>query len=236
VLRPWFKRLYRFSPNLQLQFDRLLKIAKPSPDSKLFCAQVRIGGKPVDGNNKYDDFEFMKVDRAAEYWKFIEGNFIKNSTNYKIFLTTDNIEVIKMGREHFGSDRLVTSTNNAFHFDYQLLDKKCEEATGLFVDFSMLSECEMGVVSHSGYGMVPILKKVPETWKNFFVYSSKYLLYEAVKTGSFWKKRTDYNLWDYLQIFFEAVKTGSFWNKSDQNHTMEFLPFNKDFFYVVNDF
>ncbi len=84
MLRPWFKRLYRFSPNLQLQFDRLLKIAKPSPDSKLFCAQVRIGGKPVDGNNKYDDFEFMKVDRAAEYWKLIEGNFIKNSTNYKI--------------------------------------------------------------------------------------------------------------------------------------------------------
>ena len=208
MLRPWFKRLYRFSPNLQLQFDSLLKLTKPSPDSKLFCAQVRIGGKPVDGNNKYVDFEFMKVDKAANYWNHINVNFIKNNTNYKIFLTTDSQEVIKKAKVHFGSYRLVMNTNNTFHFNLQSHNHNCEEAIGLFVDFFMLSECDMGVVSHSGFGMVPILMKDPGTWKNFFVYSSEFLLYEAGKTGVFWKNRL--------------------------NYTLKFIPFNKDFFYVHN--
>jgi len=189
---------------LQLKFDSLLKLAKPSPDSKLFCAQIRIGGKPVDENNKYTDFEFMKVEKAENFMNYIDSNFIGNNTNYKVFLTTDNQEVVEKARVHFSSNRLVTNVNNRFHFNNQLQDHKCEEAVEQFVDFAMLSECDMGVVSHSGYGMLPIFKKRPETWKNFFVFSSRFLLYEAVKNNSFWSDRS--------------------------NHTLEFIPFNKDFF------
>lgn len=203
VFRSWFKRLYRFSPVLQLHFDRLLKLAKPSPDSKLFCAQVRIGGKPVDGNNIRKDLEFMKVDKAADYWNYIDRSFIKNNTDYKIFLTSDNQEVIENARAHFDPGRLVTNTNNVFHYNLQKRDRKCKEAVGLFVDFLMLSECDMGALSHSGFGMVPLLRKEPSTWKFFFVYSSP----------SFWTR-----------------KNGSFFER--KNLTLRFMPFQKDFFYV----
>jgi len=209
VFKIWYKRLFKFSPALQIEYDKIYNLAKPSPDSKLFCAQVRIGGKAIKNVNSFDDFAFMQVNKSENYWRYIDDNFIsKGDQNYKVFVTSDNQEVIKMALEHFGSDRLVNTANNTFHIDKQSNNKKCNQAVGLFVDFNMLSQCDMGVLSHSGYGMVPILNKEPETWSHFSVYSTKHLLYEARKNHSFWRFRL--------------------------NETLEFIPFTKDFFYVHN--
>ena len=40
-----YNRLFKLPPRLKQRFDEFIKKAKPTADTKLFCAQVRIGGR-----------------------------------------------------------------------------------------------------------------------------------------------------------------------------------------------
>ena len=68
------------------------------------------------------------------------------------------------------NDKVVGFKKNSFHMG--LLKTGCGSEVGnIIVDFELLGQCDMGVVTHSGFGMVGVLKKENKNFKNFFVYT-----------------------------------------------------------------
>ena len=43
TFRTLYNRLFKLSPHMQRKYDEFLKIARPTPKTKLICAQIRIG-------------------------------------------------------------------------------------------------------------------------------------------------------------------------------------------------
>lgn len=164
----WYKKLFKFNGNLNKQYFKLIQQLKPSVNTKLICAQIRIG-------NEFG-IPFMKRQDTKKFWNFIQNQFINKNKEYKLFITSDHSDVIDEAFSVFNNtDKLIAFKENSFHitlFDHK--KKKCAQVADLLFDFNILgSYCDMGVVSHSGFGMIGILnRKDQKDLNNFYVYTN----------------------------------------------------------------
>jgi hypothetical protein len=164
----WYNRLFKFEENMDKRYNKLIKQLKPSVDTKLICAQIRIG-------NEFG-IPFMKREETKKFWNFIKNQFINKNKEYKLFITSDHSDVIDEAFRVFNkTDKLIAFKENSFHitlFDHK--KKKCDQVADLLFDFNILGDhCDMGVVSHSGFGMIGILnRKNQNDLNNFYVYTN----------------------------------------------------------------
>lgn len=70
TFRYFYEKLFKLTPASQAKYEKYLKMAKPTIDTKMVCAQVRIGGHrdlqkelPTKGN----DFLFQPVTNTHKY-------------------------------------------------------------------------------------------------------------------------------------------------------------------------
>ena len=55
-----------------------------------------------------------------------------------------------------------------------LNETECDRIAEIYLDFFMLGKCDMGVVSHSGFGLIGILnRKELKDLKNFYVFTNQ---------------------------------------------------------------
>ena len=97
------------------------------------------------------------------YWDLIKNKFLFNLTDYKLFITTDSKEVIDEANKEFHSNKVIAFKQSSYHIDLLLFPfktaRQCNQMSDLFLDFYFLSQCHMGVVSHSGFGLLGILNR-----------------------------------------------------------------------------
>jgi len=138
----FYKRMFKFNKKLDSLFKKTIKKAKPNKNSKLICAQIRIGGN--------GDLQFTAKENSKKYWQFIKNNLTSKLNDYKLFVTTDTPELIDEANQVFGNDTVIAFKERSFH------------------------KCDMGVVSHSGFGLIGILnRKELKDLKNFYVFTNQ---------------------------------------------------------------
>ena len=81
VFHDWFKKLFKFKSYLELVYQEMLKKLKPTSQTKLICAQIRIGGN--------EDKQFVFPNQTIIFWKQIREKLLYNNVYYKLFITSD---------------------------------------------------------------------------------------------------------------------------------------------------
>ena len=103
----------------------------------------------------------MKQGGANLFWNYIRNNFISNikNENYNIFLTTDSIQIEKDGKKEFG-DKLFLINGTIVNIDHTVIRNSPYEIEKTFLDFHMLQNCDMAIISESGFGKLGVWNRL----------------------------------------------------------------------------
>ena len=152
LFKNWYSEIFKLNKRLNEKYLKFLKKAKPNNKTELICAQVRVG----DAGGT----QFMKRGNLQIYWNYIRTNFIKNLTDYKIFLTTDTQDIVSEAIKEFGNELVVTNEGPINHLDFfrklKLNDEKLDKT---FLDFHSLQNCNMAIISESGFGKLGVFNR-----------------------------------------------------------------------------
>jgi len=202
LIHKWFNLLFKFSDQLKIKFEKKLKLLKPHQSTRLICAQIRIGGEY--------GLSFMLHNQTNIFWNFIKHNLTALSKHLPttIFVTSDTLQVLKEVRTllKFSNERtkIVTFEENSFHINFsKKYKKKCQDIGDLIVEWLLLGHCSMGLVSHSGFGLVGILNRKNDKYEyenQFYVYTNPI----QVKKN-FWNRKAnlDFYPFDYSFLYLE---------------------------------
>jgi hypothetical protein len=87
-------------------------------------------------------------------------NFIKNLTDYRIFLTTDTQDIVSEAIKEFGNEFVVTNDGPNNHLDlFSKLELNDEKLDKTFLDFHSLQNCHMAIISESGFGKLGVFNR-----------------------------------------------------------------------------
>jgi hypothetical protein len=148
LFKNWFNKLFKLNPILDEKYKYYLNLIKPNNKNiKLICAQIRT--------------EFLQQGGAHLFWNYIRNNFISNikNENYNIFLTTDSIQIEKDGKKEFG-DKLFLINGTIVNIDHTLIRNSPYEIEKTFLDFHMLQNCDMAIISESGFGKLGVWNRL----------------------------------------------------------------------------
>ena len=152
LFKNWYSEIFKLNKRLNEKYLKFLKKAKPSNKTKLICAQVRVG----DAGGT----QFMKRGNLKIYWNYIRTNFIKNLTDYRIFLTTDTQDIVSEAIKEFGNELVVTNEGPNNHLDlFSKLELNDEKLDKIFLDFHSLQNCQMAIISESGFGKLGVFNR-----------------------------------------------------------------------------
>ena len=163
-----YRKLFKFSPNVQRAVNRTLQLARPAKDGQLICAHLRFAG------NSESLRETKKLHTRAHGKSLLTflQSFDPNSTSYnassaanvsntspvdaskvRFFVTSDSEEFIDEAARIFG-DRFVRTDGQFVHVDKpgENRRKACDGFTKVLVDQYLLSTCDVLVLSRSGFG------------------------------------------------------------------------------------
>lgn len=169
-----YNHLFKLAPRLEEKYQKFLLKAKPTNDTILICAQVRIGGYKHFYYRNYFDLMSQKVENAQRYWNLIKEKFLANisSEKYKIFITTDNEQVHKDALREFGSNRVVFNEGPFNHVDYiENTNNDCTNSEKAILDFHSLQNCDMAVISRSQFGRLGLWNR-DDPLKNVYAYNT----------------------------------------------------------------
>lgn len=154
-----FKHIYNFlfklTPHLNKKYEIFLRKAKPSNESRLICAQIRIGKHRHFYKRKYVDIYAQSESNAERYWEIIREKFITqiSNENFKIFITTDSEMVHQEALDEFGQDKIVYHQGPFNHVDFlENTQDDCSSVEKSILDFHSLQNCDMAVISRSQFG------------------------------------------------------------------------------------
>lgn len=164
LLRNWYKKLFKLNKRLQLKHDKFLKKMKPSKDTKLICAQVRMGDHGHAGETDKNS--------PMLYWNFINKTFINSSEKYSIFVTSDRNHVKFEAKKFFSPINVVFNINSSLHIEKKMNGLNgCFELEMVILDFHLMQYCDAAVVGHSGFGIMAMWNR-PDPFKDVYVYTN----------------------------------------------------------------
>lgn len=183
TFRLFYNRLFKLAPKLEAKYDAFSKRAKPTPTTKLICAQIRIGGKFYD-RTLWKDVTFQTISNAQLYWRLIReklipiigvDGFVDEFDDYRIFLTTDNENVHRSFLSEFGSEKLVYNEGSFNHIDminYSEDPNNCEPSEKSVLDFHALQLCDAAVITNTQFGSFGMLLR-PNPTKEVYSYDTE---------------------------------------------------------------
>jgi hypothetical protein len=208
VFHDWYNKLFKLKKETAAKYELMRqKVKKHIPGSKLICAQVRLGG--VTLGNKIDNVISKSNQTSQMFWKFMSNTFLSklNDSNYMIYVTSDNEKVKHEAVDYFGADKVVTFEKTSFHFDmdfeqgghYSKERRRtiCESVQKILLDFHLLKECDMAVVSHSGFGLLGLWNR-PDPGKDLYVFSNN----DRIKLGKFARENLTFIKLDNMDEFY----------------------------------
>ncbi|CAF0953066.1 unnamed protein product [Brachionus calyciflorus] len=165
-LRKWYQDLFRLNKRLQVKYDKLLKQMKPTVNSKLICAQLRMGDEGHVGESD--------LDMGSKFWNFINQTFLIDDkmNKFSIFITSDREYFKKDAELFFRNKRVFYTGNSSLHVERPSDSNQCENLEKVIFDFHLMQNCDIGVVSHSGFGILAMWNR-PDPFKDLYVYTKK---------------------------------------------------------------
>ncbi len=162
--RKLYNDLFKLTPSLQKRYNEFLKEAKPDNQTKLICAQVRIGGARP---NVHHDKQFASLNNSKYFWDFIRNKFLypNPQLKYKIFVTSDTKAVQNECIEEFGKENIVKIDGPFTHIDRdKFVDKNdCSRFDKVILDFHALQNCDIAIIGRGGYGRLGISNRIEPT-------------------------------------------------------------------------
>lgn len=152
IYRTILNKLFKLHPNVEKKKVAFLKMARPSLQSKLMCAQVRMGKNP---SIPWDNRPMNTMKNVENLWNF----FDEKDNASKIFITTDSSAVIRSAKKRF-NNRFVTTDGPIIHIDKAYRGSPCSGMEKLILDQMILKDCDTLVVSSSSFG------RIPAYWRN----------------------------------------------------------------------
>ena len=168
MFKKWYNTLFKLSESLEAKYENFIKIAKLN-HSKLICAQIRIGGRRK--HVAFDAF-FTKIENTKYYWDYIRSYFIKNDTNYKLFVTSDSKHAVLEAAKIFGLKHVVANNGLYLHLDREKTGRSYELVEKIYLDFHCLQNCDMAIISESGFGKLGLLNRNDPN-KNLVMFTKK---------------------------------------------------------------
>lgn len=172
LFQQWYAELFRLTPILQIKYDLIRQGARLTNKTQIICAQIRIGGKRpnVAFDYKYNDLDVTKL-----FWKFIRDRFISEikDNDWKLFITTDTEQVENEAIREFGDERIIKIPGLFTHIDRESnLGNDCYRVEKTILDFHFMQNCDMAVISKSGYGKLGSWNRM-DPLKNLFIFEGK---------------------------------------------------------------
>jgi hypothetical protein len=164
IFRAIYNQLFILAPNLEKKYLDFKVKAKPQKNSKLFCAQIRIGAFGSDR-------PFTLRKNSKLFWDFMRSTIIKDEKNYKLFVTSDMESVANESITEFGKDKVLMIDGLYNHIDKTpTYNNSCEPFEKTILDMHAFQLCDKVVVSRGGYGvMADFLREKP--FQEFFRYT-----------------------------------------------------------------
>ncbi|CAF0779901.1 unnamed protein product [Brachionus calyciflorus] len=166
-LNDWYEQMFKLKKEFRPKYKSFLKRLKPNKHTKMICAQIRLGDT---GQYAYRDKDLQK-----DFWKFINKTFLIDKDpkiNYTLFITSDHEKVKKEAREIFSDIEVVFNENSSLHIELLSKENKCKQVEDILFDFHLMQNCDIGVVSHSGYGILGLWNR-PDPFKDLYVYTKR---------------------------------------------------------------
>lgn len=185
LFHQFYNKLFKLAPEMQKQYDLFLKNARSSTNTRIICAQLRFGSS--------NDFVFMNRKDSFQYWKFINETFLYGkefnlaSGSFKIYVTSDHEDVKYEAERVFGKDKVIFYKDSSMHiendFKHEDTSAECKNFKNVLLDFHTLQNCDMSVLSHSGFGILGNWNRKDPN-KNVYVFTNQ----ELIKSN-YWNRK-----------------------------------------------
>lgn len=212
LMHEFYEKLFRLKPDQQAEYDDIVERVLKKKSHKLICAQLRVGASTRTGAEDLKFSTTKATDLSQRYWRFIQNELIikQNISSFMLYVTTDSETVKKEAIKWFGEDRVFFFKESNYHFEIDFLPSifrwpstekyRCSKNRRTILDFHMMRECDMGVVSHSGYGLMGLWNR-PVPNKDLWVYSSL----NYIRTGKFDNHNQSFIKLDDMDEFFFSM-------------------------------
>ncbi|CAH1787015.1 unnamed protein product [Owenia fusiformis] len=144
-----YNHLFKPQRDVLTLLDRFLNRARPKLGIKLVCAQIRIGYNPSIPR------ESSRKRRNHDKWLPVLWDFLSlynDSSKYTIFITTDSQEIRDHSKKLF-PDTIIDTDGEITHVDrFDNKDDACKGMEKTILDFTILANCDITVVSRSNFG------------------------------------------------------------------------------------
>ncbi|XP_069142175.1 uncharacterized protein [Argopecten irradians] len=171
---PWITKL-QYADMYQQLFNLLFKPApvliqalrdhnsKQRTRPKLACAHVRLGGTKFMADDKREDRPLGVL------WKYFDQ---LNKTEYDMFVASDTKMVKELARRRFPRN-IIDTPGTVTHIDNPDNDHPCEGFLKQLLDFYILANCDILIITRSGFGMLAAY--VREVDAGLYCWSGRYL-------------------------------------------------------------
>ncbi|CAH1776579.1 unnamed protein product, partial [Owenia fusiformis] len=142
-----YNHLFKLQLNLLKLLDEFIARAKSKPNVKLVCAQIRSGLNPSipEESRIRNKDEWFPV-----LWDFL--SLYNDSSKYSLFVTTDSQQIRENSQKLF-PDIILDTDGDITHIDrFRNKTKACEGMEKTILDFSILANCDIIIVSRSNFG------------------------------------------------------------------------------------
>ncbi|KAK7103071.1 uncharacterized protein [Littorina saxatilis] len=145
VYRHVLKALFKPTPHLQAKIDDMHRYRPP--DTKLVCAQIRIGG-----STDFSDTEtFNSLQGVQNLMAFLRQ--YNDTVRYRILFASDNVQALNIGKQKF-PETFMQSAGPITHVDRYKGHDACAGFGRAILDQVMLATCDVLVISESGLGKI----------------------------------------------------------------------------------
>ncbi|CAF1247205.1 unnamed protein product [Didymodactylos carnosus] len=160
----FYELLFQPVERVKQQIEQYINMRK---NRTLICAQLRKGQNPTLVNDKV---LLGRRNITEIIFNFIDNYIKTNDTiiDYKIFVTTDSDAVQKEAKRRY-THHLIHTQGTITHLDRSNTDEACREQDKLLVDFHLLGECDLSIISNSGFGIWGNLRRY-QPYKNLYVF------------------------------------------------------------------
>lgn len=138
--------LFKLEHSLQKKLNMVLK--KDINGRKLICAHVRMGRNPTIPT---DTEKRLNMDKINSIWKFLDR--FNMAKKYSVFVASDSNELIKYARNKFPL-QFVDVPGPIIHMDQIGYKNESRGMTKIFLEQILLSQCDVLVVTKSGFGRI----------------------------------------------------------------------------------
>lgn len=177
----WFDSLFKLKDEFLTRYNYNKKLMKPNESVKLVCTQIRLGDRV-----KANEIE-QKV--ISKFWNFINQTFIgTNTTNdfkYSIYVTSDRENVKIKTKEYFKNFSVFYAKDSSHHVTFTSYKNACKKIQNAIFDFYMMNVCDIGVVSHSGFGILSLWNR-KNPFQDLYVYTNRN---QSDLIKSYWNRR-----------------------------------------------